>query len=292
MSLQRIATLVSTATALLLVIMKLCVGIFSSSIAVLSSAIDSLLDLFVSLFNFFAVKNAEKPVDAKFNYGRWKIEALASFFEGIIITLSWLYILYESVQKLLSWNQISYLGVSLLVMGVSFFITLSLVFFLDYAAKKTKNLVIEADLLHYKTDLYSTWWVLFSLVVIYLTWWYAIDALVWITIALYIIWCAYPLIRKWFLLILDVSLSDEYVKQIKEIIEKEPFVNSYHFLRTRESWHMKFVDVHIVFHPEILLVDAHRASDKIESKIRNLDPQSEWLFNIHLDPYDDSAWGG
>jgi ferrous-iron efflux pump FieF len=128
----------------------------SSSIAVLSSAIDSLLDLFVSLFNFFAVKNAEKPRDARFNYGRGKIEALASLFEGIIITLSGLYILYESIMKLMNGSEVSYLGISIIVMIVSFAITLGLVLFLDYAAKKTKNIVIQSDLLHYKTDLYST----------------------------------------------------------------------------------------------------------------------------------------
>jgi cation diffusion facilitator family transporter len=88
MSLQRTATIVSSLTAFVLVIIKLTVGLLSGSIAVLSSAIDSLLDSFVSVFNFIAVKNAEKEADEKFNYGRGKIEALASLIEGIIITLS------------------------------------------------------------------------------------------------------------------------------------------------------------------------------------------------------------
>ena len=92
-------------------------------------------------------------------------------------------------------------------------------------------------------------------------------------------------------MILDVSLDDEEVNNIKFIIEKDPIVNSYHFLRTRQSGNTKFVDVHIVFHPEILLVDSHRASDRIESKIKNLNKDVDWIFNIHLDPYDDSASG-
>ena len=292
MSLQRIATIVSSLTAFLLVVMKLSVGLLSWSIAVLSSAIDSLLDLFVSLFNFFAVKNAEKPRDARFNYGRGKIEALASLFEGIIITLSWLYILYESIMKLMNGSDVSYLGTSIIVMIASFAITLWLVLFLDYAAKKTKNIVIQSDLLHYKTDLYSTWGVLFSLWVIYFTWFQSIDAIVWIIIAIYIIYSAFDLIKKWYILILDVSLDEDFVNSIKEIIETDPIVNNYHFLRTRQSGNTKFVDIHIVFHPEILLIDAHRASDHIEQKIRKLDTSSDWVFNIHLDPYDDSAVGG
>jgi cation diffusion facilitator family transporter len=213
---------------------------------------------------------------------------LASLFEGIIITLSGLYILYESVQKLISWNEVSYLGISILVMVISFVITLWLVIFLDYAAKKTNNLVIQADLLHYKTDLYSTGGVLFSLGVIYFTWFQSIDAIVWITIAIYIIYSAYDLIKKWFLLVLDVSLDKELVDKIKHVIEKEPIVNSYHSLRTRQSWSTNFLDVDVVFHPEILLVDAHRASDRIESKVKMLDKDTHWVCNIHLDPYDDS----
>ena len=70
MSLQKIATLVSSSTAFVLVAIKLTFGLMSGSVALLSSAIDSLLDMFVSVFNYFAVKNAEKPADEQFNYGR------------------------------------------------------------------------------------------------------------------------------------------------------------------------------------------------------------------------------
>ena len=126
MSLKRIATIVSSLTACLLLIIKLVVWIISGSIAVLSSAIDSLLDLFVSIFNFIAIKNSEKPIDKNFNYWRWKIEALASLFEWLIITASWLYILYESILKLINKESVSYLWTSIIIMLVSFLITLQI----------------------------------------------------------------------------------------------------------------------------------------------------------------------
>jgi ferrous-iron efflux pump FieF len=81
MSLEKIATITSSVTALVLVFIKMTFGLLSGSIAVLSSAIDSLLDMFVSVFNYFAVKNAELPADEHFNYGRGKIEALAALLE-------------------------------------------------------------------------------------------------------------------------------------------------------------------------------------------------------------------
>lgn len=288
MSLEKLATIVSSFTAFLLLIIKLFVGLVSSSISVLSSAIDSLLDLFVSIFNYFAIKNAEKPADIKFNYGRWKIEALASLFEWIIITLSWLYIMYESFIKLITKEHISYLHNAIIVMLISLLITGGLVVFLDYVAKKTDNLVIKSDSLHYKTDLYSNSWILFALWLIYFTGFYFIDAIVWIIVAIYIIYSAYELIKRWTLLILDVSLPKDEVKKITEIIKSKENVASHHFLKTRSSWKFKFVDVHIVFNTKIKLFDAHSISDEIEDEIRKIDPQKEWIFNIHLDPYDDS----
>ncbi len=289
MSLERTATIVSSITALLLMVIKLFVWYFSQSIALLSSAIDSLLDLFVSIFNYFAIHNAEKPADKRFNYGRGKIEALASLFEWVIITLSGLYILYESVMKFITEEPVWYLGQAIIVMIISVIITWALVTFLTMVAKKTDNLVIASDALHYKTDLFTNAGILFALAVIYFTWFFYIDAIVWVIVGLYIIIEAFKLIKKWILLLLDVALSKEEVEQIKKIIESNNQVNDYHFLKTRSSWKFKFVDVHLVFHPLIKLVDAHRESDKIEDEISKIDTSKQWIFNMHLDPYDDSA---
>lgn len=288
MSLTKIATIVSSLTALLLLIIKLIIWFISWSISVLSSAIDSLLDLFVSIFNFIAIKNSEKIQDKIFNYWRWKIEALASLFEWIIITISWLYIAYKSIIKLINNETVWFLWISIIVMLISFFITLFLVIFLEKVAKKTNNLVIKSDALHYKTDLFTNLWIFIALVIIHYSWFYAIDWIIWIIISVYIIYSAYELIKKWFLLLLDVSLDKSYVDEIINIINSQNDVNSFHFLRTRESWKMKFVDLHLVFNKKINLVDAHTTSDNIEKQITKLDKNCEWVFNIHLDPIDDS----
>jgi cation diffusion facilitator family transporter len=288
MSLNKIATIISSLTALFLLIIKLIIWIISWSISVLSSAIDSLLDLFVSMFNYFAVKNAEKPVDKTFNYWRWKIEALASLFEWLIITCSWIYIFYKSVIKLLYKEEINFLWISITIMIVSFFITLILVLFLNHVANKTNNLVIKSDTLHYKTDLFTNGWILIALIVINYTWFFYIDWIIWIIISIYIAYSAFELIKKGFLLLLDVSLSWKTVKKIENILISEKRINGYHFLRTRKSWNIKFVDVDLVFNDEIKLKEAHNISNEIEKNIKILDNKCEWIINIHLDPTDDS----
>ena len=166
MRLEKQATVVSTSVAAILVVIKMTVGILSGSIAVLASAIDSLLDLIVSLFNYFALHNAEKNPDDNFHFGRNKIEPLAAVIEGSVISFSALFILYESLVKITHPREMSYMSESVWVMLVSLVITIALVVFLNFVAKKTNNMVIKADALHYKTDVYVNGAVLISLVLV------------------------------------------------------------------------------------------------------------------------------
>ncbi|WP_164967357.1 cation diffusion facilitator family transporter [Arcobacter cloacae] len=287
MTLQKKATVVSSSVAAVLTLIKLVIGIASGSVAVLASAIDSILDMFVSIFNYFAISNSEKPADKTFNYGRGKIEALASVIEGTIITISGLYLLYEAINKAINGEVSKYLDISIYVMIISLVITISLVTYLNYIAKKTNSMVIRADALHYKTDVFSNLAVLTSLLLVSFTGYEIIDVFVGGGIALYIIYSAYELIRDGVLVLLDRAVDEEIVSKIKEIIEDNKRVNAYHLLKTREAGHQTFVEVHLVFDCIITLMEAHKASDSIENKIKKLDNKRDWIINIHMDPYDD-----
>ena len=287
MTLQKKATVVSSSVAAVLTLIKLVIGIASGSVAVLASAVDSILDMFVSIFNYFAISNSEKPADKTFNYGRGKIEALASVIEGTIITISGLYLLYEAINKAINGEVSKYLDISIYVMIISLVITISLVAYLNYIAKKTNSMVIRADALHYKTDVFSNLAVLTSLLLVSFTGYEIIDVFVGGGIALYIIYSAYGLIRDGVLVLLDRAVDEEIVSKIKEIIEDNKRVNAYHLLKTREAGHQTFVEVHLVFDCIITLMEAHKASDSIENKIKKLDNKRDWIINIHMDPYDD-----
>lgn len=287
MTLQKKATLVSTSVAALLTLIKLVIGIASGSVAVLASAIDSVLDMFVSLFNYFAISNSEKPADKTFNYGRGKIEALASVIEGTIITISGIFLLYQAGKKAIYGDVSQYIDISIIVMILSLFITIFLVLYLNKVAKTTNSMVIKADALHYKTDVYSNAAVLISLVLVNFTGFEIIDVIVGSAISLYIIYSAYELIHDGILVLLDRAVDDHIVIAIENIIKKNDKVNNHHLLKTREAGHQTFVEVHLVFDCLITLMEAHRASDSIEDKIKNLDKSRDWIINIHMDPYDD-----
>jgi cation diffusion facilitator family transporter len=288
MRLEKQATVVSTSVAGILVLIKMTVGILSGSIAVLASAIDSMLDLVVSLFNFFALNTAEKDPDDQFHYGRSKIEPLAAVIEGVVVSLSALFILYEALIKIAHPRDTEHMTESIIVMIISFVITAGLVYFLTYVAKKTNNMVIKADALHYKTDLYSNGAVLIALVLISYTAQELIDPILGVGIAIYMIYSAIPIIKEGVLMLLDAALDSEDVNKIIEIIKNEPVVTDYHFLQTRESGSNIFVSVHVVFNVSISLYDAHLIGDKIEDKIKKLFKDSKTHVLIHMDPYDDS----
>ncbi|AXX94725.1 cation diffusion facilitator family transporter [Arcobacter ellisii] len=287
MTSQKKATVVSSSVAAVLTLIKLVIGFASGSVAVLASAVDSVLDMFVSIFNYFAISKSEKPADKTFNYGRGKIEALASVIEGTIITISGLFLLYQAVKKAILGEVSQYLDISIYVMIISIIITISLVTYLNIIAKKTNSMVIKADALHYKTDVFSNLAVLISLLLVTFTGYEIIDVFVGGGIAIYIIYSAYELIHEGVLVLLDRAVDENLVEKIEEIIKANDKVNTYHLLKTREASNQTFVEVHLVFDCLITLMDAHRASDSIENKIKKLDEKREWIINIHMDPYDD-----
>lgn len=288
MRIEKQATLISTLVAFLLVAFKLTVGIISGSVAVLASAIDSLLDTFISLFNYFALHNSDKEPDEHFNFGRRKLEPLAAVIEGTIISLSALFILYTAISKMVQGGAIVHLNLSIWVMIASLVITAALVLFLNIVAKKTGNMVIQADALHYKTDLLSNGAVLISLVVIHFTDYTFIDPLLGIGISLYMIYSAYPIIKEGILMLLDAALDSESVSKINKLLNSQMDINGHHDLRTRRSGSDIYISVHVVFNISTSLYDAHMVGDRIELAFKNLFPENTVYSLIHLDPYDDS----
>ena len=287
MSPQKRATLVSSSVATVLVIVKLIIGIASGSVAVLASAIDSLLDTLVSILNFFAIKKAEEDPNHEYQYGKAKIQAIAAVIEGTVITISGIYIIYEAIKKFNSGSETTMITPAIGVMIFSIIVTYILVNYLLKVANETDNIVIKADALHYKTDLWSNAAVLVALVLVYFTGIDIIDALFGLGIGIYIIYSAYEIIQEGVEILLDRGLEGEMVAQIGEIISQHPEVTSYHWLKTRTDGSANYVEFHMVLRPSMLLLEAHRIADEVEDKIFLLDSRKKWIITPHFDPYDD-----
>ncbi|RUM70909.1 MAG: cation transporter [Sulfurovum sp.] len=284
---QKKATVISSFVATCLMIVKLAIGVASGSVAVLASAIDSLLDTLVSLFNFFAIKKSEENPDEMYQYGKGKIQAIAAVIEGTVISMSGIYIIYEAIKKLKNESVTTLLAPSIWVMLFSIIVTYLLVRYLLRIAKETDNLVIKADALHYQTDLWSNAAVLVSLALVYLTGMDAIDAMVGLGIGVYIIYSAYEIIQEGIEILLDKALDEDLVAAIDKILSHHSEITSYHWLKTRTDGSTNFVEFHMVLHPNMLLLEAHRIADEVEDEIQLLAPNKRWVITPHFDPYDD-----
>lgn len=289
MTLQKRATLIASLSAAFLAISKLIVGIASNSVAILASAIDSILDLAISLFNYLALQHSEKGADETFNYGRGKAEALASVVEGVIIILSGFLIVYEAIWKLREREEVVFLLPSVILMGISLLVTSILVIFLLHVARKTDNMIIKADALHYKSDLLSNGAVLLSLLCVMWFDFHALDSLLGIAMGVYLAYCALSLVREGIAILLDKAMPRALVEKIIHAIRSHKSVQAFHDLKTREAGDDRFVEVHLVFERGITLLSAHEVSDEVEAAIRALDSRKRWNLTIHLDPYDDSV---
>jgi len=284
---EKRATIVATSVATFLALIKLIIGIISGSVALLASAMDSILDTAISLFNFFAVKKAEEDADEVFNYGKGKVQAIAGVIEGVIITISGLFIIYEGIAKLIYKKETTLLGVSVSVMLISITATWFLVRYLERVAKETDNIIVKADALHYKADLLSNGAVLLALFLVSITGFDFIDAIFGIAIGAYIIYSAYEIIKESVLILLDRSLEPEMVAKIGEIIANTKGVKGYHWLKTRTDGKHNFVEVHLVLDPDMTIKEAHDIAEEMIKKIVALDKKKGWVITPHFDPYDD-----
>lgn len=281
------APVVAGAVAIILAIVKFIVGITSGSLAVLSSAIDSMLDCLVSALNYFALKKSNANPNDKFNFGYGKVEALVALFEGAFIVGIAVFICYSSVQKLLNGAKSVETTSAMLVMVISMVLTGLLVLYLRMVYKKTGNLIIKADALHYKTDLLTNLAIFIALFVIWITGYDVVDAIFGIVVSIYIAFSAFGLLKEGGYILLDGALPSDVVRAIIDILNSKEDVKSYHYLKTRKSGEKSFFSVHLVFDPNISLSKAHKVADDIESDIKSKFSTQKWVFDTHFDIEDD-----
>lgn len=283
-----IATLIASLCAFSLASLKFIVGLISGSVAVLSSALDSLMDFIISILNFFALKKSARQGNAAYNFGFDKIEALMGLLEALFIGAMAVFIFYEGARKLYAKEGVQDISLSLAVMGFAMIVTLFLTLFLTKVAKKSKSLIVEADSLHYKTDFLTNFATLLALLLLYFTGWDFIDGAFGILISFYILFSAGKIAKKSVEMLMDKALDERVVERIKELINQNGEVISFHELKTRVSPNVSYISVHLVFCPLISLIKAHAISDEIEDKIKAEFKEQKFSIQIHLDPYDDS----
>lgn len=273
----------------ILVVIKLIIGVFIGSVSVISEAIHSGIDLMASVIALFAVKHSSKPADEDHPYGHGKFENVSGTVEALLIFVAAIWIIYEAVKKIMNPHEIGETSWGVGVMLVSAIMNTIISQKLFKVAKKANSVALEADAWHLRTDVYTSLGVMGGLLIIWIVgrinpalnvnW---IDPVAAIGVACLILHAAYELTMKAAQDLFDVSLPEEEIQKIKEIIFTQPEVKGIHEFRTRKAGHYRFVEFHMELdsNTNLQVADklAHDVEDKLKAEFSNIQ------VTVHLDP--------
>lgn len=277
------AARMSVATATTLAATKLVVGIFTGSMAVISSAIDSLLDIVMSSVNFFAIRSAEKPADECHPFGHGKYETVATLIQAFVITLSGAGIIFESVRRLIQGSSLQRLEGGIVVLIISTAASYAISRYLSRVARETDSSALEADSLHFSMDIYTNLALAAGLVLVQfvqITW---LDPALSIAVGLYILFEAMRLVRHGMRDVLDAELPPGIREDVREMIEthRKDLVD-YRNLRTRRAGSQKFMDLEMIVCRHLSVEEAHDIADTLEEQIKNSIIGAD--VTIHIEP--------
>ncbi len=279
--LMRYATYASATVAATLILLKAVAWVYTDSVSLLATLMDSCLDALASLLNLLAVRHALSPADREHRFGHGKAEALSGLGQSMFIAGSALFLVLESLRRLWSPHPLEMATVGVAVMAVSILLTLLLVGYQRMVVQQTGSTAIRADSLHYRTDLLINLGVLISLLLSqYL--WPGVDALVALGIVGFLLHSVWEIIRNALDDLMDHELSSDARDSIKKVVRDHPRVKGMHDLRTRRSGLTTFIQLHLELDDHLTLFEAHAISDEVEARLRQLFPQAEIL--IHEDP--------
>lgn len=280
--LKKIAASSSISLAVTLCIIKGMAVVYTGSLAVFSSMIDSLADILASLITYYAVKVSGRPASCKYRYGYGKAEALSALAQAMFIAMSGIFVLLDGLERLVESKVLQQTALGLAAMGVSLFLTFVLVAFQRYVARKTNSQAILADSMHYSVDILTNLAIIFSLFIIHFWKINQVDAIMAIVVAIYLLYCAYGLAKGAATLLLDKELSDDIRADVLRIIRSHKLHPEVHDLRTHDLGGMYMFEFHLELDGSLSLREAHQYTAEIEDMLRQAYPNAQVI--AHQEP--------
>lgn len=287
---KKLAAKLSVVSNAALIILKLIAGFISGSISIISEAVHSCSDLLASVITLFSVHKSEQPADFDHQFGHGKYEDLSGLIEGILIILAALYILYEVLKKITGTSEpISDSGLGMIVMFISVVANILVSVYLMKVAKNTDSIALYADAEHLNTDIYSSLTVFLGLVCIHYTGIHAIDPILAVIVAVIIIHTGYKICKEAINNLLDGSLPEKNIKEIKSIIEKynEHGICGIKEIKTRKAGKNKEINITLLLEGERTIKYAHDLCDALEKDIEQNLGNTE--VTIHVEPIESPA---
>ncbi len=283
------AALSSVLAAIGLTTFKIIVGVTTGSLGILAEAAHSGLDLVAAMVTLFAVRFSGKPADSEHLYGHGKIENLSALFETLLLLGTCVWIIYEAIQRLFFKQVVVEASIwAFIVMAVSIIVDFTRSRVLAAAARKHNSQALEADALHFSTDIWSSSVVILGLIGVFiagripaLSFLHKADAGAALGVAVIVIYISVQLGGRTIQALLD-SAPAGMVEKITQALAELPGVIDCHNVRIRYSGPHMFVDVHVTMDGSLTLYEAHHLSDEIEQKVGMLSPGAD--VTVHPEP--------
>jgi len=286
---KRSAALSSVIAAVGLTGFKVIVGFSTGSLGILAEAAHSGLDLMAAVMTFLAVRISGRPADRNHLYGHGKVENLSALFETLLLLITCFWIIYEATHRLLYHSadlKVNYW--SFTVMIISILVDVSRSRMLYRAAKKYNSQALEADALHFSTDIWSSGVVILGLFLVKLSEWVPsltflrqADSVAAIMVGLIVVYISIKLGIRTIQALLDVAPSG-IEEKIISAVEVLPGITDCHNVRVRYSGPQLFVDIHVLIDGSLTLIEAHDLTEEIERVIQKLIPNAD--VTVHPEP--------
>jgi cation diffusion facilitator family transporter len=281
------AAALSVASNATLISVKVVAGIATGSVAILTEAVHSSIDLLASIVAFVSVRKADEPADADHLYGHAKMENLAAAIEGALILFGAAIITYEAIARLIQGARVHTIGVGIAVIAASAVVNLIVSRIISQRARETRSVALAGDATHLTADAVSSLAVLVGLVLIAITHDYWIDPVVALLVAAWIVIAGARLLRRASRALIDEALPQSDLDTIRQTIREvggPRGVVGFHKLRSRSAGSRRYIDVHLQFAEGTTLEDAHGAAHALTDEIgRRLDGADVL---IHIEPGD------
>jgi cation diffusion facilitator family transporter len=272
---------ISVLAAIFLTGFKLVVGFLTGSLGIISEALHSGLDLVAAVITLFAVRISDKPADKEHQFGHGKVENLSALIETLLLLITCIWIIYEAVHRLVTGNTHLQVTVwSYIVVITSIIIDISRSRALYRVAKKHNSQALEADALHFSTDIWSSAVVLLGLVCASFGFLSA-DSFAALAVAIIVMSVSYRLGKRSIDVLLDKT-SDEVYRKVEAAMKNMQEVTFFHDLKVRSSGADTFVEVNIHVLPELNIQEAHEISHKVEQEI--LKHVTRAKVHVHIEP--------
>ena len=263
---QLIAIRISLAVGVIMMVGKWYAYTLTNSAAILSDAAESVVHTLAVGFAAFSIWLMYRPPDESHPYGHDKISFFSAGVEGFLIILAAVFITFESIYKLIHGIEIANLDVGTYIVFAAFIFNLALGMYLVWQGKRSKSLILTADGKHVLTDSWTSFGVVFGLVLVLWTGWLPFDPIIAIVVALNIVWSGGKLIRQSIAGLMDEG-NPETERTIRAVLDAETAKRGlrHHELRYRESGNAIWIEYHLLFPERTLLQDAHETATEIEA---------------------------